>query len=224
VPNVIAQRNVGGTPYSGNDTAYYWFANDNWRLNQHLTLNLGVRYEFNGVDQSMREFALNRIADVPGVLTFRAPEAAKKNFAPRIGLAYSPGSSGRTAIRAGFGMAYDQIFDLVGNQSRPPQATSTVDVTGAAGEGFLSHGGITQNAVPAALTPLAARIATSAYLPPNQQLGYAITWNAGIQHTFADDYTAEIRYVGTKGVHLLFQELINRNSLVSATNNLPTYL
>jgi len=223
-PDVIAQRNPGGKPYSGNDTAYYWFANDNWRVNQHLTVNLGIRYEFNGVAQSMQEFGLNSIADVPGVLTFRAPEASKKNFAPRIGLAYSPGVSGRTSIRGGFGIAYEQIFDNVGTNARPPQATSTVDVTGLSGTGFLVNGGIQPNAVPAALTPLDARIATSSYLPPNQQLGYAINWNAGIQHSFGNDYIAEVRYVGTKGVHLLFQNQINRNSLVSATNNLPTYL
>jgi hypothetical protein len=59
---------------------------------------------------------------------------------------------------------------------------------------------------------------------PQPAIGYAINWNAGIQHTFANDYTPEIRYVGTKGVHLLFQNQINRNSLVSATNNLATYM
>src|SRR5204862_5210233 len=40
----------------------------------------------------------------------------------------------------------------------------------------------------------------------------------------AKDYTAEIRYVGTKGVHLLFQNQINRNALITPTSNLPTYL
>jgi hypothetical protein len=223
-PDVIAQRNPGGKPYSGNNTAYYWFVNDNWRVNQHLAVNLGLRWEFNGVAQSMQEFGLNNIADVPGVLTFRAPQAGKKNFSPRVGLAYSPGVSGRTVFRAGFGTAYDQIFDNVGTNARPPQATSTVDVTGLPGTGFLANGGISPGAVPSALTPLTARIATSSYLPPNQQLGYAINWNAGIQHTFANDYTAEIRYVGTKGVHLLFQNQINRNSLVNANNYLPTYM
>ncbi len=84
-------------------------------------MNLGLRWEFNGVAQSMQEFALNSIADVPGVLVFRAPEASKKNWQPRIGLAYSPGTSGKTSIRAGFGIAYDQIFDNVGTNARPPQ-------------------------------------------------------------------------------------------------------
>ncbi len=224
IPDYIAQRNLGGKPYSGNDTAYYLYANDNWRFSHHLTINLGLRYEFNGVAQSMREFALNAIANVPGVLTFQAPQAAKKNFAPRVGLAYSPGNSGTTSIRAGFGMAYDQIFDNIGLNVRPPQDTSTVDVTGDAGTGFLAKGGILPSTLTPVLTAAEARAATSSYLPANQQLGYAITWNLGIQHSFAHDYTAEVRYVGTKGVHLLVQEEINRDSLVTPANYLPTYL
>lgn len=45
-----------------------------------------------------------------------------------------------------------------------------------------------------------------------------------MQHSFANDYTFEARYVGTKGVHLLYQQQINRNALTSPTFNLPTYL
>jgi hypothetical protein len=224
IPDFLAQRNVGGKPYSGNDTAYYFFANDNFRFNRNLTINLGVRYEFNGVAQSMREFALNSIANVPGVLTFAAPVAQKHNWAPRLGLAYSPGTNGKTSIRAGFGMAYDQIFDNVGTNARPPQATSTVDVTGNPGTNFLGAGGILPSANAGTLTAAQARAATSSYLPANQQLGYALTWNFGVQHEFANDYTVEARYIGTKGVHLLFQDQINRNSLVTPTSNLPTYL
>jgi hypothetical protein len=224
IPDYIAQRNVGGKPYSGNDTAYYFFANDNWRMTRNFTINLGIRYEFNGVAQSMREFELNSLASVPGVLVFGAPVAQKNNWAPRVGFAYSPGNSGTTSIRAGFGMAYDQIFDNVGTNARPPQATSTVDVTGNPGSGFLSGGGILPSANAGTLTAAQARAATSSYLPINQQMGYALTWNLGIQHSFAKDYTVEARYLGTKGVHLLYQGQLNRNSLVSPTSSLPTFL
>ncbi len=224
VPNFIAQRNVGGKPYSGNNTAYYFFLNDNFRLNRNLTLNLGVRWEYNGVAKSMKEFALNSIADVPGVLTFTAPVASKNNWAPRIGFAYSPGLSGRTSIRGGFGLAYDQIFDNVGTNARPPQATSTVDVTGNVGTGFLAKGGILPTATAATLTAAQARAATSSYLPGNQQLGYSPSRNFGVQHAFWNDYTFEARYLGTRGVHLLYQSQINRNALTSPTQSLPTYL
>ena len=41
-------------------------------------------------------------------------------------------------------------------------------------------------------------------------LGYAMNWSMGVQHEFAHDYTLEVRYVGTRGVHLLEQTELNR--------------
>jgi hypothetical protein len=66
---------------------------------------------------------------VSGLITFHARQPQKKNFAPRVGFAYSPGNSAATSVRGGFGIAYDQIFDNIGVNARPPQATSTVDQT-----------------------------------------------------------------------------------------------
>jgi hypothetical protein len=223
VPDLLAERNNGGKPYAGNQYAIYAYGNDNFRVNRHLTLNAGLRYEFTSVPRSMKEFALNSIADVPGVITFFAPQPQKKNFAPRVGFAYSPGDNGSTSIRGGFGIAYDQIFDNVGLNARPPQATSTVDRPVVDQCCFLGSGGIKPNEVAAALTPAAARAATSSWLP-DQTLGYSVNWNLGVQHVFHRDYTLEVRYVGTRGVHLLFQQQLNRNAVVTPTNFLPTYL
>src|ERR1035438_3174420 len=57
-----------------------------------------------------RAQSLNSAASVPGLIDFRTPRSAKNNWAPRIGLAWSPGTSGKTSIRAGFGLAYDQFY------------------------------------------------------------------------------------------------------------------
>jgi hypothetical protein len=224
IPDFIAQRNVGGLVYSGNVESYYGFINDNFRLRPNLTINLGLRYQRNGVAESMKEFDLNKIADVPGVLTFQAPVATNLNFAPRVGFAWSPGRSGKTSIRGGFGIGYDTWFDNIGTQARPPQANSNVDLTGNAGTGFLARGGIPPSASAAALTPAQARAQTSYLLDNVQRLPYAITMNLGFQRSFANDYTIEARYVGTKGVRLLMQGQLNRNSLVNENFNLPTYL
>jgi hypothetical protein len=156
-PDLLAQRNVGGKPYLGNMLSFYLYANDNWKVTRRLTINLGLRWEYNGVAKSMKEQALNSLADVPGVLTFAAPRAQMKNFAPRIGFAYSPGNSGSTSIRGGFGMAYDQIFDNVGNNVRGPQAVSVVNVAPNTATGFLANGGIPFTALPTNLTPQRAR-------------------------------------------------------------------
>lgn len=224
IPDYLAQRNVGGKVYSGNTPAYYGFANDSFRFRPNLTFNFGVRYERNGVSKSMKEWDLNKLADVPGVLTFAAPKPTNTNFAPRVGFAWSPGRSTKTSIRGGFGIAYDQWFDNIGIQARPPQANSSVDLTGNPGTGFLAKGGIPASARAADLTPAQARAATSYFLDPVQKLPYAMTYNFGVQRSFANDYTLEVRYVGTKAVHLIIQGQLNRNSLVTESFNLPTYL
>jgi hypothetical protein len=223
VPDLLAERNVGGKPYSGDDYGLYFYGNDTVKVTRNFTLNLGLRYEFNSVARSMKEFALNSAASVPGVITFAAPQPQKKNFAPRVGFAYSPGASATTSIRGGFGMAYDQIFDNVGTNARPPQATSTVDSVVTDTPGYLANGGILPTATPPNPTVAQLRAATSSYLG-NQQYGYSINWNFGVQHVFRKDYTLDVRYLGNHGVHLIFQDQINRNAIVTATHNLPTYL
>jgi hypothetical protein len=170
---------------------------------------------------------LNSISNVPGVLTFGVPQAQTHNFAPRIGIAYSPGTKGTTSIRAGFGMAYDVLYDNIGILALPPQLSTTVDVTtplGTGSPGFLANGGILPNtSVSSSETAADARAATAAYVP-NQQLPYSIQWNIGVQHVFANNYTVEVRYLGTRGIHLDVQDRINVQAPVTATNSLPTYL
>jgi hypothetical protein len=72
-------------------------------------------------------------------------------------------------------------------------------------------------------TPADAIAATAGYVP-KQTLPYTETWNFGVQHSFGGKYTAEVRYVGTRGIHLPVQDQINKQSKVSASQFLPTYL
>ena len=58
----------------------------------------------------------------------------------------------------------------------------------------------------------------------NTKLPYAINWNFGIQHTFNKNYTIDVRYVGTRGVHLNVQDQLNKQGIVTPTRYLPTYL
>jgi len=222
-PDNVAQRTLGNPTYYGNDWRLFGYVNDTWRLRPNLTLNAGLRYEYTSPPLSESLEKLNAIADVPGLLTFQSPRAQTKNFAPRIGLAWSPGRSGATSIRAGFGMAYDVIYDNVGINSLPPEFSSLVNITGTEAPNFLSNGGITAVPQSGPLTAAAARALTSAYIP-DQKLPYSIQWNLGVQHVFAKDYTFEARYLGTRGVHLNVQTRINEFAPVTAANALPTYL
>ncbi|HEX4275446.1 MAG TPA: TonB-dependent receptor [Bryobacteraceae bacterium] len=222
-PDLFGQRTLGNSTYYGDNWASYAYANDTWRLRPNLTLNLGLRYEYTTVPFSDSLEALNSAQSVPGVLVFKAPDAQTKNFAPRLGLAWSPGKSGTTSIRVGFGMAYDVIFDNIGVNSLPPQFVTTVDISKSNAANFLAGGGVLPGTQTAARTVAQLKAATSGFIP-DQKLPYSIQWNAGIQHVFAKDYTFEARYLATRGIHLNVQDRINNLAPVTPANSLPTYL
>jgi Carboxypeptidase regulatory-like domain len=229
-PTDFGERSTGNFIYYGDQTALYGYANDTWRVAPTVTLNYGVRYEFTSVPVGERAQSLNIAASVPGLITFSAPQPQYKNFDPRLGINWAPDD--KTSIRAAFGMAQDVLFDNLGLLSFPPQYSSTNDVgTGAnpnygdpnfLADGGLPHGTGTLNTYPNTPAGLAQqRAATSAYLP-NQIVPYAETWSLGVQRVFASNYTAEVRYVGTRGIHLPTQDQLNVQPKVTAANQLFT--
>jgi hypothetical protein len=226
VPDQLAERGVGPPVYYGDQVAFYWYANDNFRIRKNLSLNFGLRHEYTTIPYTERLQRLNTIANVPGLIDFSEPRAPKKNFAPRVGFAWSPGKDGDTSIRGGFGMAYDVLYDNIGGTSKPPQLSQTYDCPGSPtcpDANFLASGAIPPGVapIPDAVT---ARALTSSWIPPNQKDPYSISWNLSVQRVFFKDYTAEVRYLGTRGVHLNLQNRLNIRSVVTPTNSLPTYL
>ena len=223
-PDELAQRSVGaagGIPVGF--LQHGAFINDDYRLRKNLTVNLGLRYEYITVPIVSRAQQYNNLADLPGFLTFKRPESTSKDFAPRIGLAYSPGTDGKTSIRAGFGMSYDQFYNNLAINAKPPfyQQTKDADINSNA-PGFLLGGGLNGTVPPLPTTAAAARAQTSSYTY-DQIRPYSLNWTFGVQRVLANDYTLEVRYTGTRGVHLQVQEQLNRNSLVSASNSIPTF-
>lgn len=226
-PDVLAQRSVGSSTYYGDQSAIYWYVNDNWRLRPNFTLNFGVRYEYTTTPFGIRSQSLNSIASVPGLLDFSEPRAPKNDWGPRIGFAYSPGTSGRTSIRAGFGIAYDVHYDNIGILSLPPELSVTENsLPNANTPGFLGGGGLPPGTGGTKVFPDAAtaRSHTTTYYPPNVLDPKSMDWTLGIQHTFLNDYTVEARYIGTRGVHLNVQSIINLQPVVTSTNFLPTFI
>ncbi|MBO0721062.1 MAG: TonB-dependent receptor [Blastocatellia bacterium] len=233
-PDIFGERTVGASPYEGNQMLLFAFAQDDWRIRPNFTLNLGVNYAYQQVPFSARQQGVNAISTVPGVLDFREPTSQKKNFAPRIGIAYSPnynsgvlgflfGNGGKSSIRAGFSMAYDVIFDNLYILSLPPQfnQTNDVDTTAPPTANFLANGGLSPVPVPVT-DPATARAVTSAFIQ-DQKVPYSITYTLSIQREFLKDWSFEVRYLGTRGVHLLTQNQINRRSLVNQNNALPMF-
>jgi hypothetical protein len=223
VPDSVAQRSLGNVTYYGNRWFLSAYANDSWKIRPNFTVNLGIRYEFNSVPYSETLQNVNAASSVPGLIDFRTPKAnADCCFMPRVGIAYSPGTSGRTSIRAGFGINYDVLIDNFGLLTLPPQFTTTVDVTGQEGTGFLQNGGIPPNTPGPGLSVADARAGTGGYVP-DQTRPRSLQWNFGIQHVFHNDYTFESRYLGTRGQHLPMQVQLNRQAVVNGSNALPLY-
>ncbi|HEY3988056.1 MAG TPA: carboxypeptidase regulatory-like domain-containing protein [Acidobacteriaceae bacterium] len=227
-PTAFGQRSTGDFFYYGDQSALYAYANDTWRIRPTISLNYGLRYEFTSVPVGERTQALNAAASVPGLIEFREPKPQYLNFAPRVGVAWAPDQ--KTSVRLGFGMAYDVLYDNLGILSFPPQFSSTHSV-GDIGQpqpgdpNFLANGGLPKGTGTLATFASVAdqRAATTGYVP-DQKLPYAETWSLGVQRVIASNYTAEIRYVGTRGIHLSTQDQINKQPKVDATHFLPTYL
>ena len=245
-PTYFGQRSTGNFFYYGDQTAFYGYANDTWRATPKLTLNYGLRYEFTSVPVGERAQALNAGASCSTAnpctgglaITFGTPKPQYKNFAPRLGVAYAYDE--KTSIRAGFGIAYDVIFDNIGLLSFPPQYSSTTNVlTGTAGTAncntnpsactvgtpsFLANGGLPagSGSLNTYSSVTAQRAATSAYVA-DQSIPYSENWNLTVQRVFAKNYTFEIQYLGTRGIHLLQQNQLNKQAKVTTANQLTTY-
>ena len=108
-----------------------FFGQDEWRIRPNLSFSYGLRYEYNTparevnrrVEESFTDPLLNLVPGLSGFIDNRRRiyEPDRANFAPRVGVAYSPGRFGREhgiVFRAGYGLFYDQILGAVVSQSR----------------------------------------------------------------------------------------------------------
>ena len=144
-------------PDSKVDLRYYQFnfyGQDTWRIREGLSLSFGLRYEYNTPVSEVNNlieqtFTDPRLALVPGLNQFIGGRTSlydpdRNNFAPRVGIAYSPNLFGKNRIsvfRAGYGIFYDQILGAVANQSRnvfPTFLTVNLGGINAFGDGLLN--------------------------------------------------------------------------------------
>jgi hypothetical protein len=223
ISGVSGERTFGattGVPEGFLQNSAYF--NDDFRIRQDLTLNLGLRYEYVTVPVASRAQQYSAIANVPGVITFANPKTSKNDWSPRVGFAYSPGKDQKWVVRGGIGRSFDLPYANLSTNANPAYYQVTQDVNGANPlSNFLANGGLT---APVIATPTAAsaRAALSSYTW-NQNRPYAINGTLGVQRLLGKDYTVEARYVYTKGVHLYVQDRLNVVPQVTPTNFIPTF-
>jgi hypothetical protein len=151
---------AGDGRFSQNVQRLGLYAQDSWRVTHHLTVNYGLRYQttFGLFTASGRSQTANPVFNslplngIPAAV----PHDYRKQIAPRLGIAYSPGGSEKTVIRAGFGMFYNDLaqggwataFQAVkgGAASSPPsyidpryETPYAIHVTGGVQHAFNEH-------------------------------------------------------------------------------------
>jgi Carboxypeptidase regulatory-like domain/TonB dependent receptor len=193
---------AGDGSFSQNIQRLGLYAEDSWRVSRQLTVNYGLRYQatwglFIGSGRGEADnsaYVTLRALDITTVPA--APSDYRKQIAPRLGIAYSPGSSGKTVIRAGFGLYYDDLaqngwataFQGVNNSNF---TTGTCSLVGGPGTYALSGAGCLIGGSGAT-----GNLVGSSYKTP-----YAIHTTGGIQHAFNQHWLMSADYVHEQGNH-----------------------
>jgi hypothetical protein len=193
---------AGNGNFSQNVQRLGLYVEDSWRVSQRLTFNYGLRYQttwglFTGSGRNESEnaaFITLRALDISTVPS--VPQNYRKQIAPRLGVAYSPGNSGKTVLRAGFGLFYDDLaqngwataFQGVNNSNF---TTGTCKLAGGPGTYSLVGAGCLMGGAAAT-----GNLIGSAYKTP-----YSIHTTAGIQHAFNPNWVVSADYVHEQGNH-----------------------
>ena len=223
-PTDFGERSASPTSsYPAGFLQHEAYFNDDYRISKNLTVNLGVRYEYVTMPVASRYQKYSALASVPGLLNVAEPKFSPNDWSPRVGFAYSPGGNGVWSIRGGFSRAFDLTYANLTSNAAPPyfQQTNDVNVDNIQ-PGFLASGGLPGTAV-ALPNNQAGQLAVLGSYTYGQKRPYGLTYTLGIQRLFAKNYTLEVRYTGTKGVHLWNQTRLNVDSRVNANNYIPTF-
>ncbi len=200
------------------DFAFY--GQDSWRVTPRFTLNLGLRWEYFGVqhnkdpkkdsnfyfgsganlEEKMRNGKVELAPDSP-VGGLWAKDL--NNFAPRVGVAWDVFGNGKTSLRGGYGISYERNFgNVTFNVIQNPPNYATINLSPADVGGSLPV--TTNNA-----GPLAGSVGSKVLPPttlravdPHIRDAYAHFWSVAVEHELKKDTVLSLQYSGSKGVGL----------------------
>ncbi len=192
------------------------YAQDDWRLSDKLTLNLGVRYELNPPYVETRDGIANfnlgtcrgcddgfiHVAGLNGSDHFNRALMTidKTNFAPRLGLAYK--LTEKTVLRMAYGLFYGNMSNTGGGEfmeTMPPFHIKSSLVTGRV-DPFLQH----SEGLPAGtISPRNAKGVEMSSFEFDPQGPLAQNWNFNLQFSLPGDALWEVGYFGNKMNHMI---------------------
>jgi hypothetical protein len=205
-------------PQGLRQTIFGLYAQDDWRFRPNLTLNLGLRWEMSTMVNDNHGGIVNMfdIADplphcgrpdpncTPGGPLFG--NFTRRNFEPRVGLAWDPFHNGKTSVRGSFGvfdilpMAYQYIASAT--KQFPFVFSGSVNGCKATPTPPCLPQGSFYTGAFSKLTPKTAGSNNTEHYP---RRSYVMQWNLNVQRELASKLTAMVGYVGSRGVHEPFR-------------------
>jgi hypothetical protein len=187
---------VGLTPEAQFDR--YWrittvglYAQDNYKFNQRLSLNLGLRYEFETVPQDRRDvFMRNLYTDSQLTLGPLYQNPSYKNISPRVGFAWDVFGNEKTALRGGYGIYFNtnNHQNLIVTVTNPPATPRPVLPNPTFPNPPFNRPGV----VPA-IRPIEYDVKNP----------YLNVYNLNVQQQLPWDTVVTVGYAGARGIHLL---------------------
>ena len=196
------------------------FIQDDWRVNTHLTLNLGLRYDIQTYKQPSVQ---NPTALAAGINTARI-NTDTNNFGPRLGFAYSPGSNNRSAIRGGWGLFYGNTPSILIGTAHSNNGINVQTLTFA--PGVMANYPNTMCGAPVASPRCAPPAGGAASLPTiyefarNYQEPTVMQYNLQYERQVGDTMSFTVGYLGVHGTHLTRTRDINLNPPAPASISL----
>jgi hypothetical protein len=218
-PNLV-QRDVVNTYPEVTTTFLGLFAQDDYRINSKLTVQLGLRWDLMTppVQPDNRQ---SNFSPVDGLIHVATPDDRTAGVdthhdyvAPRLGIAYTP-DKGRTAIRAAYGISYfaDNFGANGGTNERNYPFFQQIDIQAASttvpslnvSQGLPSFAPVAITSTTLTPPPNFAVF----YIPRHFHADMATMWNVGVQRELPWNAFADVSYVGTRGKYLFRSYNIN---------------
>jgi hypothetical protein len=214
---------------------YYqnYFAEDTYRPNSTLSIDFGLRYEYNGSPFNTPAtpypgIDLGQIGCFPSSTDScgAREQSTYKNWGPRVGIAYSPSIIGshKSVIRAGYGVFYDVLFtNIMDNiQATAPAAASPAIYSSTSANGNRGTGAWFEQFANLSHSPLATD--TSDPIISKLLKPMTFQWNVAIEQELPWASSLQVSYVGERSVHLFANTELNPyvNDFYSLDRAVPT--